>query len=383
MKPSAHRWLGPLLLAVAVAAGSLLVPATALALPDAAWVERQAMRLFLPVALWIVLAWIVTRPNFFRRSVGEATPGALGAIRALVLGRLLFMVLAEDLPALAAIPDSLRRPMGFIELLFALPLGLDQLARSPEALGVLRTTAVVLLFLGMIGFRTRLTVPLGGLVAFLVAGLLRTYSFFWHQDLIALYVTGVLSFSPCGDGFSLDRLIAVARGRTPREHAAAVYGWARYACWTAVALPYVAAGLSKLRNGGINWWNGTTMRRALLTDTLNPMQFGWTFSLDLAYLPDWIFTVLGLTAVGGEALYGLVLLYPWARLVFPMVMGMMHIGIIFLQNILFMDLILLQLIFFDFTKVRKRIGSRLNARRGRLAVLFDGDCMLCRRTVEI
>ena len=148
-------------------------------------------------------------------------------------------------------------------------------------------------------------------------------------------------------------------------------------------LPYVAAGCSKLRNGGINWWNGTTMRRALLTDTLNPMQFGWTFSLDLAYLPDWVFTVLGLTAVFGEALYGLVLIYPWARLVFPIVMGLMHLGIIFLQNILFMDLILLQLIFFDFTAVRKRIGRWLTARRGRLEVLFDGDCMLCRRTVEI
>src|SRR6185369_10114556 len=176
---------------------------------------------------------------------------------------------------------------------------------------------------------------------------------------------------------------AVARGRALPERSPAVYGWARYACWAAIALPYTAAGCSKIRNGGVHWLDGTTMRRALLTDTLNPMQFGWTFSLDLAYLPDWVFTVLGLTAVGGEALYGLVLLFPWARLVFPVIMGMMHVGIIFLQNILFMDLLVLQLIFFDFTAVRKWIGRRLAVRRGRLQVLFDGDCMLCRRTVEI
>ena len=377
----APRWSPPLLIALAAAA--VLVPATAFALPDAAWVERQVMRVFLPLALWMLLAWTVTRPSFFRRAVGEATPGALGAIRALVLGRLLFMVLGERLATLATIPETLRRPMGVIELLFALPLGLDHLVRSAPALQVLQITAVLLLFLAMIGWRTRLTVPLGGLAAFLIAGLLRTYSFFWHQDLIALYVTAVLAFTPCGDGFSVDRLIAVARGRTPRARAAAVYGWARYACWTAVALPYTAAGLSKLRNGGINWWNGTTMRRAVLTDTLNPMQFGWTFSLDLAYLPDGVFTLLGLTAVSGEVLYGLVLLFPWARLVFPLIMGTMHVGIVFLQNILFMDLILLQTIFYDFTKVRKWLGRWLNARRGRLEVLFDGDCMLCRRTVEI
>jgi predicted DCC family thiol-disulfide oxidoreductase YuxK len=379
----APRFLRPLLVAAALALASLLLPATAHAMPDAAWVERQLMRVFLPVILWMLLAWAVTRPNFFRRAVGEATPGALGAIRALVFGRLLFMVLGEDLSTLATIPESLRRPMGVIEVFFALPLGLDHLVRSATALNVLQVTAAVLLFLATIGWKTRVTTPVGGLAAFLIAGLLRTYSFFWHQDLIALYVAGVLCLTPCGDGFSLDRLIAVARGRPWRDRSPVLYGWARYACWTALALPYTAAGLSKLRNGGINWWNGTTMRRALLTDTLNPMQFAWTLSLDLAYLPERVFTFLGLTAVGGEVFYGLVLLFPWARMVFPVIMGMMHIGIVFLQNILFMDLILLQTIFYDFTKVRKWIGARLNARLGRLEVLFDGDCMLCRRTVEI
>jgi predicted DCC family thiol-disulfide oxidoreductase YuxK len=378
----APRWLRPLLFVVAVAAALHLAVESALAAPDAEWVERQLFRVFLPVVLWTLLAWVVTRPNFFRRSVGEATPGALGAIRMLVLGRLLFFVLGENLATLATIPSSIRRPMGFVEILFALPLGLSHLVQSPEALRLLQVVAGVLLFLAAIGWKTRITVPLGGLAAFLIAGLLRTYSFFWHQDLIALYCTAVLSFSPCGDGFSLDRLIAIARGRPARDRSPVVYGWARYACWVAIALPYVAAGTSKLRNGGVNWWNGTTMRRALLIDTLNPMQFGWTFSLDLAYMPDWVFTILGLTAVGGEALYGLVLIFPWARLVFPLIMGMMHLGIIFLQNILFMDLILLQLIFFDFTKVRKWIG-RMLGERGRLQVLFDGDCTLCQRTVEI
>ena len=38
-----------------------------------------------------------------------------------------------------------------------------------------------------------------------------------------------------GDGFSLDRLIAIARGRTVRDRSPVVYGWARYGCWVAVA----------------------------------------------------------------------------------------------------------------------------------------------------
>jgi predicted DCC family thiol-disulfide oxidoreductase YuxK len=52
-----------------------------------------------------------------------------------------------------------------------------------------------------------------------------------------------------------------------------------------------------------------------------------------------------------------------------------------LQRILFIDLILLQLIFFDFTRIRKAIGSRLASNRGRLHVLYDGLCPLCCRTV--
>src|SRR5262245_9838053 len=155
----------PLLVTVAAAGIACILVEAAVASPDAAWVERQLMRTFLPVALWLAIGWLLTRPNFFRRAVGEATPGALGAIRALVLGRLLFMVVGEDLPALASIPASLRKPMGVIHLLLSLPLGLDRLAQSADALRALQAVAVVLLFLGMIGWRTRLTVPLGGLAA--------------------------------------------------------------------------------------------------------------------------------------------------------------------------------------------------------------------------
>jgi len=62
---------------------------------------------------------------------------------------------------------------------------------------------------------------------------------------------------------------------------------------------------------------------------------------------------------------------------------MMHVGIFLLQRILFLDLILLQLVFFDFTPIRKAIGGRLASKRGRLQVLYDGLCPLCCRTVRL
>jgi predicted DCC family thiol-disulfide oxidoreductase YuxK len=60
----------------------------------------------------------------------------------------------------------------------------------------------------------------------------------------------------------------------------------------------------------------------------------------------------------------------------------MHIGIVFLQNIVFFDLMLLLLIFYDFTSARKAVGRWLGT-RGPLQVLYDGDCPICRRTIRV
>jgi predicted DCC family thiol-disulfide oxidoreductase YuxK len=61
----------------------------------------------------------------------------------------------------------------------------------------------------------------------------------------------------------------------------------------------------------------------------------------------------------------------------------MHIGIVFLMNIWFFDLMLLLLIFYDFSGVRARIGRWLLQRAGNVKVLYDGACPFCRRTVRV
>ena len=345
----------------------------------------SVFRGFFGLALWCAIAYGITRPWFFDRIVGEATPGALGAIRALVCGRLFMMVVMEDLNSIAYMPDTLRGQMGLMTLFYRFPIYFEHFLDKSSFLSIFQIVTLIFLFLGTIGWRTRLTVPVGGFGAFMVAGVIRQYTFFWHQDLIALYMVALLSLTPCGDGFSLDRLIGVARGRPGPNSAetARIYGWSRYACFAILSLAYFAAGMSKLRNGGLFWWNGITMRRILLTDTLNPMQFDWGISLRLAPLPTWMFSILGFSGVFGEVSYGLALVWPKARKYLAMMMASMHIGIIFLQNILFMDLILFQIIMFDLTTGRKWLGRHLRKWFGRVEILYDGQCQLCRRTMDI
>ena len=228
-------------------------------------------------------------------------------------------------------------------------------------------------------------IPLGAFCAFVLVGILVDYSFFWHQNLVPIYLLAVLSCTPCGDGWSVDRLWKVYQGRAvpAADRGSPIYGWSRYACWVVIALPYVGNGLGKLTEGGLFWWNATNMRSMLYYDTLTPREFDWALSLYLAPAPDILFAMLGLFAVLTETSFGLVLFSRIARRILPVMAIMTHIGILLLQRILFLDLILLQFVFFDFTRIRNKIGQWLETRRGRIQVLYDGLCPLCRRTVRL
>ena len=118
--------------------------------------------------------------------------------------------------------------------------------------------------------------------------------------------------------------------------------WPGFACWVALALPYVAAGLSKLRNGGSRWFAAENMRAILLTDSLNPMQFSFDLGLRLRHLPDAAFTGLALAAVALEIAFLAVLVSARARRALAVAMALTHVGILLMQNVFFPDLIALQ-----------------------------------------
>lgn len=343
-------------------------------------------------ALWCVAFWaagplrrLVASQRFFDRAVGAATPGALGALRAWACGILLVMTIWEDLASTALLPRSMVQPKGVLHLLHAAPIGFDRFLASAAALWVFEQFTIALLVMGVVGLATRVTVPAAALCSLVIAGIFREYSWFYHTGLIPIYVLAVLSFTPCGDGWSLDRVLRIVRGAPvpPREVATPVYGWSRYAVWTVVAVLYVGAGMSKLYYSGVAWLSADNMRATLLRTTLAPMEFEYTISIDLLQAPDSVFVALAAVGLFTELLFGLVLTSRSARRIIPAAMALTHAGILFLQNILFVDLILLQAIFYDFTPLRRRIGQWLTARRGRVQVLYDGDCGLCQRSVRI
>jgi predicted DCC family thiol-disulfide oxidoreductase YuxK len=332
------------------------------------------------------LSWLITSKTFFRKFVGEATPATLGAIRMWTCAILLMITVWDDLGSLALLPPEYRMDMGLMTLFHSSLLRpvFETLLASETALRLFQRLTEVVLLLGLIGWQTRIVVPLATLLSFVFNGILREYSGFWHQGLVPLYVLGILSFTPCGDGWSVDRLRRMFKGQTvpDPDTPSAVYGWARYVCWTGIALIYSAAGLSKLRTSGIEWMSASSMKGLLFEQTLYPRGTNLSLSLHLVSAPDIVFVLLAIAAICGEVFFAAVLFSRLARLILPGTIILMHVGIILLQNIVFFDFMLILLIFYDFTAVTRKFGMWLR-RRNPVRVLYDGMCPLCRRTVRV
>ncbi|HAG81299.1 MAG TPA: hypothetical protein DCL61_09020 [Cyanobacteria bacterium UBA12227] len=332
-----------------------------------------------------IVAWITTSPSFFRRFVGDATPESLGAIRIITCAIQLMMTLwLEDLPSSALLPEEIRHSMGIMKYFYTLP-GFEAFVRNQAYLQIFEWLTALILFLGLIGWRTRIVIPLGAFCYLILGGILRQYTWFYHTGLIPVYVMAILSLTPCADGLSVDRLRKVYQGKTVpvADQAFPIYGWSRYACWVVIAISYVQAGLSKIYKSGWYWWDPENMKSILFSSNLDPVQTNWGVSLHLVHAPNVVFAILGFAGMYGEIVYGLVLFSKIARKVLPIFMAGLHIGILFLQDILFFDLIILQLIFYDFTETRKTIQRWIRPREGSIEVLYDGSCSVCCRTIRL
>src|SRR5215510_8830073 len=83
-----------------------------------------------------LIVLIISSPAFFRRFVGEATPGSLGAIRMWTCIVLLLTTSLEDLASIALLPVEMRQYGGAMRFLYSLPLGFAAFVTNETALRV-------------------------------------------------------------------------------------------------------------------------------------------------------------------------------------------------------------------------------------------------------
>lgn len=299
-------------------------------------------------------------PLFFERFVGVAAPADLGVIRAWTCAILCWHTLFHyGLAGTALLPREMMQPMGVMNLLHWLPLGYDVFLASPAALAGFQYVTALLLLLGAVGLGTRVTLPLAAICYLVVAGIERQFSFFNHGGIVPWYVLAVLCFTRCGQGFSLDRLWRLARGRVvPPDRPAAEFGWGRYAVFTTIVMVYLLAGLSKLYGSGAGWVAADNMRAHLLRPNLKLPFNENDLLFSILQAPDALFVLLGAIALVTQLAFVAVLVSRRARLALPAVMILVHIGIWYLMDIVFLDIMLLLLVFYDW----RRLGSALPRR---------------------
>jgi predicted DCC family thiol-disulfide oxidoreductase YuxK len=331
--------------------------------------------------LWVAL----TRRWFFDRFVGPATPRTLGIMRTLGCAALLQHVFYEPLESLALIPTEFRTTsrLGVMGVLDRLDL-IDPLVQSSTLLAGLRWTTAGLLVLAMVGWRTRVTLPLGAAFYMVFAGLLRQYSWFWHMGLIPLTLVFGLALTPCGDGFSIDSVLRAYRGENGETgRASKRYGWARWFGWSILAILYTLVGFSKLANGGPMWAHPDNVRGIFLSNALDKNVLGLELPLKMIGVPNAFFLALGVATLVAESTYALVLFSKRARQVLPLIMIGMHLGILLMMDVVFVGAMICQLVFLDFEHLRRRVADAVRARRGKVRVLYDGWCPLCQHTVRV
>ena len=117
--------------------------------------------------LFIVL--VISSPAFSRRIVGEATPGTLGAIRMWTCFILLAHNIWEDFGSIAWLPAEVRHPKGMLGYLYTLPIGFEGLVTSEISLRAFQLLTELLLFLGVVGWRTRVVLPFGAFCSLFAA----------------------------------------------------------------------------------------------------------------------------------------------------------------------------------------------------------------------
>ena len=120
--------------------------------------------------------------------------------------------------------------------------------------------------LAALGLLTRLATLTAFVLGLSVLGLQFNYGYLHWAHAIVPIVMGILALSPCGDGFSLDAVILdrVIRAQSSAE-AGGQYRWPIQLVRLVFVSVFLAAGLAKLRQAGLEW---------VLSDTLRNYFFG-------------------------------------------------------------------------------------------------------------
>ena len=184
-----------------------------------------------------------------------SSPVDLGVSRVLFFAGVFAMYAPEDFRPWGTVSDAFWLPLPLFTALHLRPL-------SPDTLGVLQVVWRVALVASAVGLFTRTSMAIAALFGTYLLGLPHNFGQTYHFDALLVIALGVLACSRAGDACSID-----AWRNSRRPPPSGEYTWPIRAIWVAMSLVFFAAGLAKLRYGGVAWITSGNMS-ILLTRAL-------------------------------------------------------------------------------------------------------------------
>jgi len=261
---------------------------------------------------------------------------------------------------------------GNVSMAFWTPVWLFQVLHLPpastDALIWIQTVWRLSLALSCIGLFTRLSTVVSFAFGGYLFGLANNYGKIHHVDQFLLWAFLVMTFSRCGDAWSVDTWIRKSRAKTVAEAAdpvpSAEYTWPVHLIWVISAMVYVEAGASKLRHSGISWVTTPTMQNYLLQGYYHVFDSEplTRWGLFFAHL-QWLSSVLAAVSLILEIGIVIALFNTKSRWVLiPGVVGM-QTGIALFMGPHFYQMILCQALWIPWDRVMKTISQRLGTQK--------------------
>jgi hypothetical protein len=209
----------------------------------------------------------------------------LGLCRAAFFGSFYALFLTRlDLRWYALFPPEFYQPRSFFAWL-SLPVP------SWAVMGWLVTAFEISVILAAAGLMTRLATITAFVFGLYVLGLQFNYGYLHWAHAIVPIVMGILALSPCGDALALDARIRRATTGKMAE-AGGQYRWPIQLVRLVFVTVFLAAGLAKLRQAGLEWVLSDTLRNYFLENQYvfrSEGATGWSH-----LLADWLIAHPGL-----------------------------------------------------------------------------------------